>query len=138
MTSANTTKADRPLSPHLLIYRPQMTSMLSILHRATGAVLAIAMVLFTWWLAAAAYGPEAFAFFMEQAGAWYGQIVLFGISFCFAYHALNGIRHLIWDSGRLFNIKCATMAGYVVFWGSGALTVALWALYYQEEIMAWL
>lgn len=129
MTAKNPSKPDRPLSPHLLIYKPQMTSMLSILHRATGAGLAVAMVLFTWWLAAAAYGPEAYDFFMAQAGSLIGQLVLMGLSFCFIYHFLNGIRHLVWDSGRLFKIQHAALAGYFIFWGSVVLTAALWAGY---------
>ena len=91
---------ERPLSPHLQIYRPQITSVLSITHRATGIVLSLGAVLLVVWLVSAASGPEAFDVAQACAGSWLGYIFLFGFSVCLFYHLLNGIRHLFWDTGH--------------------------------------
>ena len=131
MSAPTTEKSQRPLSPHLQIYKPQMTSMLSILHRMTGAALVVGLLLMVWWIAAAAYSEEAYNTFMLLASAWYGQIILAGLSFCYIYHFFNGIRHLIWDSGHLFKIENATAAGYLIFWGSVVITALLWAAIYM-------
>jgi len=121
-------KSDRPLSPHLLIYKPQMTSMLSILHRATGAALALGVTLLAVWVACAAYSAEAYDFFIAACTAPLGLLVLAGISYCYIYHLFNGLRHLFWDSGLLFKIENATLAGYIVFYSSLLVTGALWAV----------
>ena len=87
-------KIQRPLSPHLQIYSPQITSVLSILHRITGAILTVSTVFLAYWLLAAAHGPNAFERAQAIVGSWFGQLVLLGVCFSFFYHLANGIRHL--------------------------------------------
>lgn len=118
---------NRPLSPHLQAYKPQMTSMLSILHRATGVALAIGTLLVIAILLAAATGEGAYNTVMGLITSPIGTLALLGWSFALIYHMMNGIRHLIWDTGRLFKIQHATIAGYIVFWGAIVLTAGLWA-----------
>src|SRR5690606_1427727 len=98
----------RPLSPHLQIYRPQITSTLSILHRLTGIALGGGTLLLTWWLVAAAAGPEAFATAQGFICSIVGRLLLFGWSFALFYHLCNGIRHLVWDAGYGFEIDTTT------------------------------
>lgn len=126
-------KSKRPLSPHLQVYRPQMTSVLSILHRATGAALAIGTFMIVWWLVAAATGPEAYTHAQEFAKSEMGTLMIFGWSVALAYHLCNGIRHLFWDTGNLFKIKNAYAAGYVVLF----LTAALVAYVWKDVWMGW-
>ncbi|MCK6419246.1 MAG: succinate dehydrogenase, cytochrome b556 subunit [Alphaproteobacteria bacterium] len=116
----------RPLSPHLLRYKPQMTSMLSILHRITGSALAVGLVFMTWVLWAIASGPEAYAHVQAFCTSLLGFLMLFGWSFALYYHLCNGIRHLIWDTGALFEINEAKKAGYAVLVCAAALTSLTW------------
>ena len=88
---------DRPLSPHLQVYRWQLTSVLSILHRAAGIVLGTGTILLVWWLVAAASGPEAFEGVENFLGSWLGLLLLFSWTVSLFYHLCNGIRHLVWD-----------------------------------------
>lgn len=120
------TTENRPLSPHLQIYKPQITSMLSILHRITGVALAAGTLLFVWWLIAAAAGPEAYAGVEGFIGSWIGYIVMIGWSFSLFYHLCNGIRHLFWDAGRGFEIATVERSGWVVVIASVGLTAAAW------------
>lgn len=120
----------RPLSPHLQVYRPQVTSVLSITHRLTGVVLAFAAVLLTYWLAAAAYGPESFARAQEVLESWFGRLILFGFTFSLFYHLCNGIRHLGWDMGWGFDLVKLRMTGVLVIIASLALTVLSWMMAY--------
>lgn len=129
-------KSKRPLSPHLQVYKPQMTSMLSILHRATGAALAVGMLLVAAILISAAMGEEAYSSVMQLTNSWIGCLVLIGFSFALIFHTLNGVRHLIWDTGRLFDIKDATRAGYIVFWGAVILTAALWCVAKSDRMLS--
>jgi len=117
----------RPLSPHLQVYRPQITSMLSILHRMTGVALGIGTFLFTYWLTSAAYGPEAFDRAQAVMGSWFGLLVLFGFTFALFYHLSNGIRHLFWDIGMGYEMTTLRRSGLFVIVFSVALTVATWA-----------
>lgn len=117
---------DRPLSPHLQVYKPQLTSMLSILHRITGFGLAAGAVVVTWWLMAAISGEPAFAQFHELARHPLGQFLLFGWVWAFVYHFLNGIRHLVWDTGRWLDLKSAYASGWVVFFASFVLSALVW------------
>jgi len=119
-------KQTRPLSPHLQIYKPQMTSMLSILHRATGAALVIGLLLVAAILIGAGMGEASYNKVMSVVTSGIGQFALLGFAFSLIFHTLNGVRHLIWDTGRLFKIEDATRAGYIVFWGAVILTAALW------------
>lgn len=120
----------RPLSPHLQVYRPQLTTVLSILHRITGAALAVGLVMVVWMLIAAAGGEAAYNQFARFCGSPPGQLLLLGWTFALYYHACNGIRHLIWDTGRLFEIGAAYRAGYVVLAATVLLTALTWSLLY--------
>jgi succinate dehydrogenase / fumarate reductase cytochrome b subunit len=118
----------RPLSPHLQVYKPQLTSVLSIFHRITGMVLVGGLVLLTWWLIAAAAGPGAFGVVQAFLGSWFGLLVLFGISCTLFYHLCNGVRHLIWDSGHLLEIEGVYRSGWVMLGTAVALTIVAWAI----------
>lgn len=117
---------NRPLSPHLQVYKPQMTSMLSILHRATGAANTIGLLFVTWWLIAAASGAGTYSIFTDFITSPLGYFMLFGWTFSVIYHMCNGVRHLIWDTGRLFKIQDATKAGYIVLTVSLIITTLIW------------
>jgi succinate dehydrogenase / fumarate reductase cytochrome b subunit len=121
---------NRPLSPHLQVYRPQLTSMLSILHRLTGVALAVGTLLLIYWLVAAATGPEAFAEAQRLIGSILGRLLLFGWSFALFYHLCNGIRHLYWDAGYGFELATVYRSGWLVVVASIGLTVASWAVGY--------
>lgn len=121
---------DRPLSPHLQVYRPQLTSVLSILHRITGVALAVGTLLLIYWLAAAATGPEAFATAQALIGSIVGRLLLLGWTFALFYHLCNGIRHLYWDAGWGFELTVAYRSGWAVVVASVVLTVGSWALGY--------
>lgn len=116
----------RPLSPHLQVYKPQITSVLSILHRITGVALAVGTLLLTWWLIAAASGPEAFTAAQGFIGSWLGLLLLFGWSWALFYHLCNGIRHLCWDIGLGFDLPTVRASGWVVVAASVILTVGAW------------
>ena len=120
----------RPLSPHLQIYRRQLTSVLSILHRATGIVLAAGALLMVWWLVAVAAGPEAYDRFAAYAGSVIGRVLLLGWTVALFYHFANGIRHLWWDTGRGMDIPAVYRSGYAVVAFTGVATLAAWILGY--------
>ncbi len=128
MSETKAEKIERPLSPHLQVYRPQMTSMLSILHRMTGIALAVGTIFLVWLLVATASGEDAFNVFMFVMSSPLGIAALAGWSFALFYHMCNGVRHLVWDTGRLFKIQHATTAGYIVLLTSIALTALVWYL----------
>ncbi len=115
-----------PLSPHLQVYKPQLTSVLSILHRLTGVGLAVGAVFLAWWLMAAAAGPGPFeaarAFFASPVGT----LVLFGFSCALFFHLCNGVRHLAWDAGFGFEIENVYRSGWTVLVAAVVLTFAAW------------
>lgn len=116
---------ERPLSPHLQIYKMhQLTTLLSLLHRSTGIVLAVGTILLVYWLTAIAAGPEAYAQLQECFGHWFMQLLLFGWTFCLFYHLCNGIRHLFWDIGKGFEISTLYKSGTVVVIVAAILTAA--------------
>jgi succinate dehydrogenase / fumarate reductase, cytochrome b subunit len=121
-------KAKRPLSPHLGYYRWQYTMTLSILHRATGLALSVGSLLFVYWLVALAAGADAYAaaqvFFAHPAT----KLGLVGFSFAFFYHLCNGVRHLVWDTGRGLERRSAQASGWSAFLLAAAATVAFWFL----------
>ncbi len=119
---------ERPLSPHLQIYRPQITSVLSIGHRATGIVLSLGAALLVLWLTAAAAGPDWFDIAQRCAGSWPGYALLFVFSVCLVYHLLNGVRHLFWDAGLGFELETVSRTGWAVVAGTVLLTAAIWLL----------
>lgn len=121
---------NRPLSPHLQVYRPQLTSVLSILHRATGIALAAGTLLLVWWLIGAATGPTAFNTVQEFIGSLPGRLLLLAWSFALFYHLCNGIRHLVWDTGRGFELKTAYASGWLVVISAAVLTVICWVAGY--------
>ncbi len=121
---------NRPLSPHLQVYRPQLTSVLSIMHRLTGVALAPGTLLLIYWLVAAASGPDAFATAQALVGSIVGRLLLLGWSFALFYHLCNGIRHLVWDAGYGLELPDLYRSGWLVVFASGALTVAAWVLGY--------
>lgn len=112
----------RPISPHLTIYKPQITTVLSITHRATGVFLSLGVLMLCWWIIALACGPHAYQYFYDFAAHWIGEIVLLSVVFSLFYHLCNGIRHLFWDIGQGFEIKTATISGWFVVIVSLALT----------------
>ncbi|MCF8496178.1 MAG: succinate dehydrogenase, cytochrome b556 subunit [Alphaproteobacteria bacterium] len=120
-------KVRRPLSPHLQVYRLQITSGLSILHRMTGAALAIGSLMVIWWILAAAVGLDAYNTAMDFAETRLGTFMMFGWSFSLFYHLCNGIRHLLWDMGYLFKIENAYRSGYAVVFISIGMTILAWA-----------
>ena len=116
----------RPLSPHLQIYKPQMTSTLSIFHRICGVSMIFGTLLLAWLLVAAATGEDAFNQFSWFVQTPVGLLMLFGWSFALYYHMCNGVRHLIWDMGFLFKIENAKRGGWAVLVVSALLTGATW------------
>ena len=124
--------AARPLSPHLQIYRPQLTSTMSIMHRMTGVALSVGTVMLLYWLVAAALGPDAYAGARRCLGAWPTQLLLGGWTFAFYYHLCNGLRHLAWDSGWGFDLGTAYKTGYAVIAGTVVLTALTWACVFAQ------
>ncbi|MEI4197405.1 succinate dehydrogenase, cytochrome b556 subunit [Roseovarius sp. E0-M6] len=120
---ADVNRGDRPLSPHLTIYRPQITSISSILTRITGNALLLGALLMVWWFLAAAAGPDYFATVDGIVTSWVGDLIMFGSLWAIWYHTLAGVRHLIWDTGAMLEIKRAEMLGWICVGGSVVLTV---------------
>ncbi|MGH8247110.1 MAG: succinate dehydrogenase, cytochrome b556 subunit [Gammaproteobacteria bacterium] len=118
----------RPLSPHLQIYKPQLTSVLSITHRATGVFLALGALCFSFWIVAIAAGPKMFAQLTGYIGTWYGQAILFAVVFSLYFHLCNGVRHLFWDMGWGLTIATTYRSGYAVIAVTAVLTVATFAM----------
>lgn len=123
--------SSRPLSPHLQIYRPMMTMMMSIVHRITGAGLYAGTALLVWWLVAVASGPEAYGVFAGFIGSWLGRLVLFGYTWALLHHMLGGIRHLFWDTGRGFGLKTIEVTAWGALIGSVGLAVLVWIFGYS-------
>ncbi len=120
---ADVKRVERPLSPHLTIYRPQIVSITSILTRITGNALIVAVVLVVWWLLAAASGPDYFATANAVLTSWFGDIVFTLSLWAVWYHYLAGLRHLIYDSGRGLELKTAETLGWICIIGSVVLTI---------------
>ena len=117
---------NRPQSPNIQIYRPQLTSVLSIVNRLTGVALSLAAVGLVVWLIAAASGPQTYAVMQRVLASPPGQIVLFGITFAFFLHLCGGIRHLAWDAGYGFELGAIYASGWAVVVASFLLTMAAW------------
>ena len=114
---------DRPLSPHLQIYQFQYTMVLSILHRVTGVFLSLGSILFVYWLAALAAGPEAYAAATHLLSSAAAKLIWVGLLFCLCYHLMNGLRHLAWDCGWGFEKRQARTSGWLVVIASIVLTI---------------
>ena len=117
---------ERPLSPHLQVYRWQITMTMSILHRASGVILVVGAFALAWWLLALAAGGEAYANAAECLASPLGQLFLFGFSLSLVYHLLNGIRHLLWDAGWGFDIPDVYRSGWAVAVLTFVFTAAIW------------
>ena len=124
---ANVTRS-RPLSPHLQVYKPIPTMVMSIVHRITGAALYFGTVLVAWWLIAAATGEAYFDWVRWFFGTWIGRLILFGYTWALLHHALGGIRHFIWDSIHGFGPKERLLLAQATLAGSIGLTVILWVI----------
>lgn len=127
---ADSRQAGRPLSPHLQIYRRTLTMMMSIVHRATGMALYAGTLLLVWWLMAAAISDSYFGMVQAIFGSWFGQLVLLGFTWALIHHTAGGIRHLIWDTGRGFDLASVETSARVTLAASVLLTIALWAIAY--------
>ena len=120
---ADVNRGNRPLSPHLTIYRPQLTSMTSIFTRITGNALLVAALLVVWWFLAAATSPEYFALADGVITSWFGDLVMTLSAWALWYHALAGLRHLYWDTGRGLDVETAEKLGIGIIGASLILTV---------------
>jgi succinate dehydrogenase / fumarate reductase, cytochrome b subunit len=118
----------RPLSPNIQIYRPQLTSVLSIANRMSGVALSLYAVGLVIWLIAAAAGPEAYATMHGFITSWVGQLLLFGCTFCFFLHLCGGIRHLAWDAGYGFSLRAIYSTGWAVVAATTVLTILTWVV----------
>ena len=127
---ANDKSAARPLSPHLQIYRPMLTMMMSIMHRITGIGLYFGIVLLVWWLTAASISDGYFEFVQGFFGHWFGRLLLFGFTWALIHHALGGLRHLLWDMGRGFDLVVVEWLARANLAGSIVLTLLLWIIGY--------
>ncbi len=129
-TMAETKPVDRPLSPHLQIYKPMLTMMISILHRITGVALYFGVVLLVWWLTAAAWSETYFEFVQGFFGSWFGRLMLFGFTWALIHHTLGGLRHFLWDTGRGFDLALVERLAQLNLAGSIILTIVLWVIGY--------
>lgn len=119
-------QTNRPLSPHLQVYRPQITTVLSILHRITGFGLVIGLLPFIWWLLAAASCEDCYISVQKTFSSAWGQFFLLGWGWSLFYHMCNGIRHLFWDAGLGFEMKTARLSGWAAVLGATILTALAW------------
>jgi succinate dehydrogenase / fumarate reductase cytochrome b subunit len=125
------TRRQRPLSPHLSVYRPQITMTMSIVHRITGAALYFGTLLVAIWLMAAASSPESYDRVNWAFGTWLGQLILFGYTWALMHHMLGGVRHLIWDTGAGLEKHTASRIAWATLAGSIPLTVLIWVVGYM-------
>ena len=125
---ADVNRGNRPLSPFMIgpYYRPQITSMMSIAHRLTGIGLTLGALMVVWWLLAAATDSGYFDIIDDLWTSWIGHLVWLGLTLAFSYHLLNGIRHLMWDTGYGMDIPSVERSGKAVLVGTVVLTVVIW------------
>ncbi len=121
----------RPLSPHLQIFRPWSSMVMSIFHRITGAAAYFSLPLLAWWLTAAAAGPEQLEFVNSLFRTLPGQIVLIGLTWIYVHHAVGGIRHMIWEAGRGFSVPSINMLARLSLVASLLVTAVIWAAFYR-------
>ena len=124
-------QAKRPLSPHLQAYTFHFTMMWSIVHRMTGVGLGLGTLWLTWWLVAAATGPETFDCVQTFTGSLIGRTLLLGFTWALVFHTLNGIRHLFWDVGKGFDLGTVEATGWAVAIGAMVLTLGVWLYGYM-------
>ena len=119
---------ERPISPHLQVYKPQITSVLSIFHRITGVALTFGLILLVAWIFTLSLGEEYFEYFSLFIKSWFGLLILFGFTLALNYHFCNGIRHLFWDVGYGYEIETVHKSGLAVLIVSFSLTTLIWYL----------
>jgi len=134
-TSDTPIQKERPLSPHLQVYKPQITSVSSILHRMAGIALMLGLFVVTWGLLALANGRETYDFFIMVTTSIFGQCLLAGWSAAFFYHLCTGIRHFILDAGYLYDKKIASLSGWIVILCALTMTLATWGYIYRDVIL---
>jgi len=122
------TMRERPLSPHLQVYKVELPMMLSGLHRITGIALAVGSILLVAWIESAVYSADAFAALSRFLGSFFGQLMLFGWTFSLIYHAASGVRHLIWDTARLLDVAQILSSSKILLAITIVLTLLAWIL----------
>jgi succinate dehydrogenase / fumarate reductase cytochrome b subunit len=125
---------NRPLSPHLSVYKPIPTMVMSIAHRVTGAALYVGTILVAWWLIAAASGEVYFDLVNGIFGSFIGRLILFGYTWALVHHMLGGIRHFIWDTGKGFDKDFSTKMAWATLAGSIVLTILIWIIGYATRM----
>ena len=130
--SGRGTRPQRPLSPHLQIYKPLINMVMSIVHRITGAALYGGSLLLAWWLVAAATGPDYFNYVSSWFATWYGKLVLIGYTWALLHHMLGGLRHFLWDTGRGYDLRTIDQLS----WGSIILSLVMTLLIWYSVAMA--
>ncbi len=119
-------KNERPLSPHLQIYKPQITSVLSIMHRITGVALTAGTFLMVLWITTLSLGESFYEYYMFFIKSWFGNLVLICFTFALSYHFSNGIRHLFWDLGYGYELNVVFISGVIVLISAFILTCIVW------------
>lgn len=119
---------ERPLSPHLQIYKPLVNMVMSIVHRITGGALYVGSMLLAWWLIALAQGERSYAFVVEVFSHPLGKLILVGYTWALVHHMLGGMRHLYWDTGRGFSLSTVKLLSWLSLVGSLSITAALWGI----------
>ena len=128
MSDAGKAPRERPMSPHLSIWRWHITMATSIAHRATGVALYVGALIAAAWAIALARGPDDYALFKWILGSPIGLIVMFGLTLSFFYHLANGVRHLVWDAGHGLDVKAANASSVAIFAFTAAATIAVWGI----------
>lgn len=128
------TTVRRPLSPHLQVYRPQLTSVLSIMNRLSGIATSVGTLMLVWWLVASAGSPSGFAAMQSFMGSFVGIILLFGWTVALMYHFVGGLRHLAWDAGYGFDLPQVYASGWAVVAATAIGTVLVWII----ALVVWL
>ena len=121
-------KLERPLSPHLQIYKWQLSSLLSITHRLTSIINLAGISLFAVWICMLFFGENIYISFETFAKTFIGKFIFIGFSWSFSYHLLNGVRHLFWDMGYGYDLKTANLSGFIVLTLSFVLTLLAWVV----------
>lgn len=122
------TLREPPMSPHLQVWRWHLTMATSILHRATGCALYVGALIAAAWAVALAQGPDSYALFKALLGSAPGKVVMFGLTISLFYHLANGVRHLVWDTGRGLDVKAANASAVLVIAFAAAATLAVWGI----------
>ncbi|HHK74275.1 MAG TPA: succinate dehydrogenase, cytochrome b556 subunit [Rhizobiales bacterium] len=122
----NRMNVERPLSPHLQIYSPMFTMIMSVMHRITGAALYFGTIILAWWLISAASGAHYFSFVNAFVSSWLGRLILVGYTWALIHHMIGGIRHFIWDTGAMFDKRSLEVSAWAMFISSVVLTWVVW------------